>query len=88
MVEKSLKMATVIQMRGRVAGTRVITVKGEKRSECGCVPGPVWAGAADESYVRHERGFRRDSQGVSKAVGSVELLLTELGKEGKEDVGG
>lgn len=51
MVEKSLKMATVIQMRGRVAGTRVITVKGEKRSECGCVPGPVWAGAADESYV-------------------------------------
>lgn len=47
-------------MRGRVVGIRVIIVKGEKRLECGCVLGFVWAGVVDESYVRYERGFRRD----------------------------
>lgn len=62
MIEKSLK---IIAMRGNsVAGTRVITVKGEKRSDFGYVSGPVWAGTADESYVRHEREFKNDSQGV------------------------
>lgn len=50
-----------------MAGTRVITVKGEKRSDFGCVSSPVWAGTADESYVSHEREFRNDSQGVGQS---------------------
>lgn len=46
-----------------MAGTRVVTMKGEKRSDFGCVSSPVWAGIADELYVKHERKFKNDSQG-------------------------
>lgn len=70
------------ERQAMVAGTRVITVKGEKRSDFGCVSSPVWAGTADESYVRHEREFKNDSQGVAKAVGSMELLWLSWGEEG------
>lgn len=46
-----------------MAGSGVVTVKGEKRSDFGCVSNPVWAGIADELYVEHEREFKNDSQG-------------------------
>lgn len=45
----------------------MITIKGEKRSDFGCVSSPVWAGTADESYVRHERELRNDSRGVGRS---------------------
>lgn len=46
-----------------VVGARVLTVQGGKRSDLGWVSSPVWAGTADELYVRHERGFRNASRG-------------------------
>lgn len=46
-----------------MAETRVVTVKGEKRSDFGCVSSPVWARIADELYVKHEGETRNDSQG-------------------------
>lgn len=65
-----------------VAGTRVITVKGEKRSDFGCVSSPVWAGTADESYVRHEREFKNDSQGGGQSSWKHGAAVAELGRGG------
>jgi len=44
-----------------VAWTRVVTGKGEKRSDFGYVSNLVWAGIGDELDLRHKREVKDDS---------------------------
>lgn len=44
-----------------VTWTRVVTGKGEKRSDFGYVSSLVWAGIGDELDLRHQREIKDDS---------------------------